>query len=63
MTGVGVLEFSGGVGHELPTDVSALVKVSGRGVVTFAGDSLSIGRGITVQVRIMLARCAAFDAW
>lgn len=61
MTGVGVLEFSGGAGHELPKDVSAMVKVTGRGMVTFAGVSLSLGRGVTVEVSMLAARRAALD--
>ncbi|CAM9742517.1 unnamed protein product, partial [Scytosiphon promiscuus] len=48
VTGLGVLEFSGGTGHELPKHVSALVKVTGQGAVTFAGGSLSLG-GVTVE--------------
>eukprot|EP00752_Nemacystus_decipiens_P010621 g9459.t1 len=55
LTGEGVLEFSGGTGHELPTNtnevVFPLVKVSGHGVVTVAGGGggdISFGRGLTV---------------
>ncbi|CBJ49166.1 hypothetical protein Esi_0207_0025 [Ectocarpus siliculosus] len=51
VAGEGVLEFSAGTGHELPKggqEVSPLVKVSGHGVVTFAGTYLLLGRGVTV---------------
>ncbi len=51
LTGEGVLEFTAGTGHELrPDQVPPLVTVSGRAVVTFAGDSFSLGRGLTVAV-------------
>lgn len=55
MAGEGVLEFSAGTGHELPKggqEVSPLVKVSGHGVVTFAGTYLLLGRGVTVTVSL-----------
>lgn len=57
LTGEGVLEFSGGTGHELPKEtnqvVAPLVKVSGHGVVTFAGEQLAFGRGLTVMVSMI----------
>lgn len=55
MTGEGVLEFSAGTMHELPKggqEVSPLVKVSGHGMVTFAGTYLLLGRGVTVAVSL-----------
>lgn len=59
LTGEGVLEFSGGTGHEVLKDtnetVPPLVKVSGRAVVTFAGVNLSFGRGLTVVVSTPLS--------
>lgn len=50
LSGTGVLEFSGGSGHELSETISPLVKVSGYAVVTFAGMELALGRGLTVEV-------------
>ncbi|CAN0521149.1 unnamed protein product, partial [Ectocarpus sp. 12 AP-2014] len=62
VTGEGVLEFSAGTGHELPKEgqeVSPLVKVSGHGVVTFAGTYLLLGRGVTVADKGVLVFSSA----
>ena len=50
-SGEGVLEFSGGTGHELlPGAVYPLVRVSGHGTATFVGTNLTLGRGVAVTV-------------
>lgn len=62
VSGRGILEFTGGTGHELTVLVDPLVKISGNAVVTFNRSELSLGRGLTILVSMLCHSRARFHS-